>query len=144
MTSTAIQLQECRTINSPAQAIWALLGDFNGLYRWHPAVADSLLSGDRTTPGSIRTLILADGAKLVEKLISLDEDGMHYRYQIIEGPLPVSGYESEIRVIEEADKRCTVRWQSTFSAAGASDEEARAVIREIYTAGLDSLSALYD
>jgi len=143
MSNSNLTVSRSCTLPCSARAVWALLGDFNGLYRWHPAVTDSQLEGAREKPGSIRTLTLADGAQLVEVLDSLDDASMCYHYRITEGPLPINNYRSEIRVESAAGDGCTVRWQSTFEADGVSEAEAKEVIDGIYAAGLDSLTALF-
>ncbi len=139
-----IQVSETVTLNASADAVWALIGDFNGLYRWHPAVVDSLLDGDRSKPGSLRILVLGNGARIVERQQSHDDGRHSYGYQILYSPLPVSGYESQIRVSPMGSGKCEVTWSSTFSAAGVSDDKAEETIRGIYRGGLDHLASLFN
>ncbi len=143
MCAQTRHVSENMAIPGPATAVWALLGDFNGLYRWHPAVVDSQLEGERTQPGSLRTLTLADGAKLQEALISLDDTNMHYRYRITAGPLPIREYESEIAITDDGNGHCTVSWQSSFQANGVPAGDAEQIVRDIYRSGLQQLAALF-
>ena len=54
-------------------------------------------SGDQ--PGATRTISMADGGNLVERLEALDAANFSYSYRIIEpGPLPVSGYLGHVEV----------------------------------------------
>ncbi|WP_415881851.1 SRPBCC family protein [Neptuniibacter sp. QD72_48] len=133
-----IAVEESVKLNVKPSAVWALLGDYNGLYRWHPAVASS----DRDN--KVRVLTLGNGAKITETLLSKDEGKRSYRYQIDESPLPVSDYESEIQVKLDGQGGSIVVWSSSFNAAGASDAEAEKTIRGVYQAGLQNLDKLYN
>lgn len=143
MCAQTRQVSENITISTPAAAIWALLGDFNSLYRWHPAITGSQLEGESTQPGCLRNLTLADGAHIQEALISLDNPRMRYRYRIITGPLPVLDYESEISVDDKGNGCCTVTWQSSFQANGVPAQDAEQAIRGIYQDGLAHLATLF-
>lgn len=133
-----IAVEESVKLNVKPSAVWALLGDYNGLYRWHPAVASS----DRND--NVRVLTLGNGAQITETLLSKDEDNRSYRYQIDKSPLPVSDYESEIKVKLDGQGGSVVTWSSSFNASGASDAEAEKTIRGVYQAGLQNLGKLYN
>ena len=129
-------------INKDAASLWEIVGAFNGLNVWHPAVAGSDLQGNGTTEGDTRLLTLGDGATINETLMAYDADGMRYQYMITESPLPVADYVSSISVEAIDDTQSKVIWESTFMAAGATDEEAAAAIKGIYVSGLDALKAM--
>ena len=74
--------------------------------------------------------------------MAYDADSMSYQYRITESPLPVADYVSSIRVMAIDDSQSKVIWESTFMAAGATDEEAAGAIKGIYVAGLDALKAM--
>jgi len=133
-----IAVEESVKLNVKPSAVWALLGDYNGLYRWHPAVASS----DRDN--AVRVLTLGNGAQITETLLSKDEGNRSYRYQIDKSPLPVSDYESEIKVTLDGQGGSIVTWSSNFNASGASDAEAEKTIRGVYQAGLQNLDKLYN
>lgn len=134
----SIAVEETMKLNAKPAAVWALLGDFNGLYRWHPAVASS----DRDN--NIRVLTLGNGAQITETLLSKDQANRSYRYKIDQAPLPVSDYEAEIKVSLDDKGGSIVVWSSNFNAAGASDQEAEKAIRGVYQAGLQNLEKLYN
>ncbi len=122
---------------------WALLGDFNGLNRWHPAVAASDLSGDGRNNGAKRVLTLGDGAKINETLVDYNDSGMAYTYKITESPLPVSDYVSTIKVEPNDKGTSTVTWSSNFNSAGVDDAKAVEIISGVYDGGLQALDDLY-
>jgi len=60
------QINMTQDLPVPAQTVWAMIGGFNALPDWHPAVAKSETAkeGDAT----VRTLSLAGGGTIVERL----------------------------------------------------------------------------
>jgi len=52
--------------------------------------------------------------------------------------LPVADYEATLAVMDSAGGSM-ITWSGEFAAAGAPDAEARAVIEELYEAGLAGL-----
>lgn len=118
--------------------VWDLIGGFNALADWHPAVEKSELEEG----GTIRRLHLMGGGEIVEKLQRSDDDDHVYSYSILEGPLPVKGYVAEIRVRPEGDG-CEVEWSSSFEPAGASEPDAVQAIHDVYQAGFDNLKKIF-
>ena len=126
-------------VSTSAGQVWDLLGDYNAIEDWHPAVVSSTLTGDGETAGSRRVLSLPGDVKIIEDLVSHNNDDMSYSYQIIEGPFPITDYESTIRVEYAGNESSKVIWSSTFKASGVSDKEAIGIITGVYEAGLDSI-----
>ncbi|HTZ78416.1 MAG TPA: SRPBCC family protein [Stellaceae bacterium] len=124
------------TLNAPAEKIWDVIGGFNALARWHPAVqrSEETAEGGKTR----RKLSLAGGGEIIEELERRDDKTHAYSYRIVSGPLPVSGYRSELRVADQGGGRSTVHWSSTFEPSGA-EADAIAAVRGVYQAGFDSL-----
>jgi hypothetical protein len=100
----------------------------------------------RTVEGAatIRRLTLHGGGTIVERLEGKDDKKRGYTYSILEGPLPVAGYQASLHVEEHEDgKGCTVEWSSEFTPSGASEPEAVKVIRGIYEAGFANLRKMF-
>ncbi|WP_420554289.1 SRPBCC family protein [Neptuniibacter marinus] len=133
-----IDVKESVTLNAKPAAVWALVGDYNGLYRWHPAIATS----DRQD--KVRVLTLGDGATITEMLLEQDNENHSYRYAITKSPLPVADYEAEIAVQSNGKGGSTVTWSTSFNAAGLPDKEAEKVIQGVFKAGLGNLEKLYN
>ena len=121
---------------SPAK-VWELIGQFNALADWHPAVETSKLEND----GKHRRLALVGGGEIIEKLVPTDEDNT-YEYTIVSGPLPVINYSSKIKVVEDGDG-ARVEWSSNFDPSGAPESEAVQAITGIYQAGFDNLKKMF-
>ncbi len=120
-----------------ADEVWKLIGGFNALPDWHPAVEKSVLEEE----GQIRRLSLAGGGTVVEKLERVDENERTYSYTITDSPLPVANYTATIKVIGEGEG-CKVEWSSEFEPVGG-ESEATEVIQGIYQAGFDNLKKMF-
>ena len=125
-------------LNVSADQVWKLIGGFNALPDWHPSVEKSEL----TEEGQTRTLSLAGGGTIVEKLEKVDDGARTYSYSIIDSPLPVANYTSTIKVSGEGDNS-TIEWSSDFDPAGASVEDAMQAVQGIYQAGFDNLKKMF-
>lgn len=125
----------------PAQSVWTVIGGFNALPDWHPAVEKSELEEEGGT--KLRTLSLAGGGTIVERLEAKDDKERTYSYSILSGPLPVANYQATIRVRENDSGGCTVEWSSEFDPSGAPETDAMAAIRGIYEAGFKNLQRMF-
>jgi len=122
-----------------ADEVWKLIGGFNTLPDWHPAIEKSELEEE----GGMRRLSLAGGGTIMEKLEKLDNNERVYSYSIIDSPLPVSNYIATIRVKDDGEGKTTVEWSSEFEAEGAAENEAMDVIAGIYQTGFDNLKKMF-
>ncbi|WP_282606033.1 SRPBCC family protein [Pelagibius sp. Alg239-R121] len=138
--ANATDVMKSAVIDHPAEEVWALIGEYGHLDKWHPAVVKLELSGDGGN-GLFRTLTLPDGAVLKEKLQSYSLDDMSYSYSIVEGPLPVQNYVSKITVRPgDTAGQSVIEWSSSFEPAGVEEAEAQKIIGGIYTAGFDGIN----
>ncbi len=126
-----------------AKQVWDLIGGFNALPDWHPAIEKSTIEGEEGATGSVRRLGLAGGGEIVERLEQLDDSGRSYSYSIVSSPLPLANYNATIRVSEDADGNATVEWSGEFDPAGASETDAMKVVEGIYQAGFDNLKKMF-
>ena len=120
--------------------LWELIGGFNTLPDWHPAVEKSELDEG----GKVRRLSLAGGGEIVEKLEKIDNNERVYTYSIVNSPLPVANYTATIRVKEGGDGNSVVEWASEFNADGAPENDAIETIQGIYQAGFDHLKKMFE
>lgn len=111
-----------------ADEVWKVIGDFHDLAGWHPALAG------QTADGDLRNLEVRGGGTIVERLIG--QDARSYAYEIVSGPLPVTGYRS-VLCVASAGTGSVVVWTSTFEP---TSEDAPAAIAGIYEGGLKALS----
>lgn len=128
-------------VPASSKQVWDLIGGFNALPDWHPAVVKSQIEGEGK--GSIRTLDLLGGGTITERLEQLDDTGQLYSYSILSSPLPVANYTGTIRITEEDDGSCSVEWSSDFEASGASEPDAVKTMQGIYEAGFENLRKMF-
>ena len=95
--AAAEQVLERIEVKTTPEKAWAAIGDFCGIKDWHPAVASCDLQGEGKT--QVRTVILKDGGKIIEKEVNWNDLGRAYSYKIIESPLPVEKYASTLKVL---------------------------------------------
>ena len=77
-------------IDSPADAVWAVAGDFGGIAAWMPGVESCVVDGDD------RVLSMM-GMEIVERLESRDDDERVLVYGIA-GGVPVANHKATITV----------------------------------------------
>lgn len=140
--ATNIEVTKSVDVDASPATVWKLIGDFNHLDVWHPAVANSTVKGTDNKVGAVRTLTLAGGGgEIVEKLQGYDAKGMHYTYAILSGPLPVDHYTSTLTVSDAGNGKAKVTWKGNFDAKGAPDEKAKEVISGVYEGGLNRIAS---
>ena len=115
-----------------AADMWKKIGDFQGLAAWHPMIeASSPLEG-----GKVRSLTIAGGVTVTERLT--DEGDMSYSYTFVECPLPITNYNSTLKVSPKG-AGCVVDWEGTFDPVGIPEEDAAGMVGGIYEAGLGAI-----
>jgi len=138
-------------INAPAAKVWERVSNFNDLGAWHPAVKTTeIVTGSNNKVGAERLLTLQDGGTIKEKLLAYNAKAKTFKYTIIEGVLPVSGYVSSVTVKSAGKDKSRVVWNGTFKrkdtsatpAEGQDDATAVKVITSVYRGGLDNLKKI--
>ncbi len=130
-------VRETISLNAAPTEIWSVIGDFDSLDSWHPAVAASETVQDGAS--KVRHLTLGDGSKIVERLDSHDDEARTYVYSILNaGSLPVRNYQSTLEV-SGGGSVSTVTWSSEFEPHEASEADAQAAISGVYNGGFAAL-----
>jgi hypothetical protein len=113
-------------LGSSADAVWATIGNFNGLPDWHPWVRGSVLE---PVAGGVGRRVTIEGGRtgrreLAERLLFFDGAGREYAYTIVAGPVTFAEYEGRCRVIPTGQGRCRVEYRARYKPASGSSEEA--------------------
>jgi NADPH2:quinone reductase len=141
-----VKVVQSTVIDAPVEAVWAILRDFNGHDRWHPAIASSEIDGGEPVDavGSVRHFRLSDGGEFREQLLSLSDQERTFTYCLLESPLPLMGYVASIRLRPVTDTGATFwEWRSEFNPPTHRRDELVAVVRDgIYKAGFEAIRAL--
>ncbi|HZT19318.1 MAG TPA: SRPBCC family protein, partial [Dongiaceae bacterium] len=142
-----VEVRRSTVINAPLDAVWAILRDFNGHERWHPAVAASTIEDGRPPDavGGVRRFRLASGEELREQLLKLSDRERSLSYCILESPIPLLDYVATIALRPVTDSGRTFwEWRSSFRAPPGEEAALAALVGEqIYEAGFDAIKALF-
>ena len=130
-------------IPAPADKVWAVVRDFNGMPSWHPVIARSTIEGGRPSDsvGCIRNMTMADGVRVREQLLSLSDFEYSFSYAIVESGLNVTNYVAGLKLTPVTDVNQTfAEWTAEFETAPGSEQETAAMIgRDVFQAGFDAL-----
>jgi uncharacterized protein YndB with AHSA1/START domain len=136
----ALDLQESIAIDASAEAVWKEASDFCGIARWHPAYRSCRLS--EITGKKRRILTTTGGARIVERLLTRDDEKMSYTYRLDLGPMPLKNYVATV-LVTNADGGALAKWSARFEASGVSEEAAKALVRDLLRRGLRGLKSKF-
>ena len=149
-----MSIEHSIVINAPAEAVWAVVSDFNGLPRWLPVIVESrLILGKNREVGAIRELTRANGTKVQEKLISYEPWNMSLGYTYIGGQVGATDYFPTITVTEDGSGKSKVVWKARFKRvaywtdeppAGQDDATPLNGLNKVYAMGLENLKKVVE
>lgn len=141
----ALQVAREIVVDSNPTTVWKLVGHFNSLDVWHPAVTNSAMTGSGTTTadGSWRLLTLGNGATVTEPLVAYSAEKFSYSYEITKSPLPIKNYVATISLSPVPGGKTLMKWGANFDANGASDKEAMDTMAGVYEAGLNKVASIF-
>ncbi|MDJ1007468.1 MAG: SRPBCC family protein [Paracoccaceae bacterium] len=135
-------------IPAPAEKVWDLIRDFNGLPTWLPIVAESrILDGMAADQvGCTRDFTLQNGDRITETLVSLSDYDMAFSYTMGITPMPLENYFATLRLTPVTETGQTfAEWSAEFDCA---PEEADGLIDSIgegvFAAGFAALSRRFE
>ena len=134
-------------LNAPTDAVWAVLRDFNGHDRWHPAIAESRIEGGEPADkiGCVRDFRLRNGDRIREKLLGLSDYDMFCTYSILESPMGVENYVATLRLTPVTDGDQTfLEWTAEFDCAPERETELVGNIGGgVFQGGFDALKRAF-
>lgn len=117
---------------APADAVWALVGDFHGTPKVNAEVAASVPA----RRGRVRRLVMKDGSEFVERLIERDDKARRLAYEIIDTvnlALPFEHYDGVYRVVEdEPGRTCIFEITGNYEGGTITQAEIEQDIRGFY------------
>ena len=141
-------------IKAPPEAVWAVVGDFNGSPRWLPLVANSeIVVGKNNRVGAIRLITRRDGTKVTERLLDHDSQAMRMAYTYIDGAVRASDYFPVLSVKDTGDGSSVVEWSAHFKRldysidpppAGQDDKTLTDFYNRLYKSGLENLKRVVE
>ena len=142
-----VAVRRSTVVDAPIDQVWAILRDFNGHERWHPAVAESRIEDGRAgdEPGSVRRFRLKDGAELREQLLRMSDREHSFSYCILDSPIPLIDYVSTVSLKPVTDgDRTYWEWSSSFAVPEGREAELASLVGDgIYEAGFGAIQAMF-
>jgi len=134
-------------IDSPADEVWAVARDFNGLGTWNAKFIPTCeiedgKAGDQV--GAVRSFTLANGAHLREQLLAHSDRDRFYTYNFLKHPFEgVENYVCTIHVVPVTDTNQTfAEWSVTFDCPpDRLDHWEDFYANQVFKPGLDALKA---
>ena len=135
--SPAASLSRSAEVDAAPAEVWALIGPFCSIEKWHPAIASCTEEGNPPT----RTLHAKDGKTVfVEPEVARSDEEHYYSYAFLSSPFPVTDYMATIRVVPKGAGRSIVIWNGSYVPNAGKAEEANKLFADIYEAGLASIT----
>lgn len=130
-------------INAPADRVWEVIRDFNGLPKWHPAIAESRIENNWPADkvGCVRNFQLQDGGTIREQLLALSDYEFSCTYSILESPMEVSNYMATLRLIPVTEgNRTFAEWSAEFDCVPTRARElVQSIGQGVFLRGFDAL-----
>lgn len=138
-----VKVYTSTVIDAPAERVWAIVRDFNGLPDWTPFCAESRIEGGEPSDriGCVRNFRLKDGGVIREKLLMLSDYDYQCSYSILESPLGVTDYVATLKLSPVTDgDRCFAEWSAEFTcAAGREGELGTLIGKGVFQGAFDTL-----
>ena len=120
------KIKEIRELIYPASSVWSIISDISRC-DWVPGVESIELEGNK------RVFKMQGMGRLVEEILSCDNDEMKLTYSAIETIAPISHHLATIKLIER-DEKTIFEWSTEIDPPEFSD-----AIRQGMLASLDKL-----
>ena len=138
-----IRVYTSSVIDAPADAIWQIVRDFNGLPSWHPAIAESRIEAGAPSDriGCVRNFRMRDGGVIREQLLTLSDFEYECTYSILESPMGVDNYIATLKLTPITDgNRTFAEWSAEFDCAPDRERELTQLIgQSVFQGGFDAL-----
>jgi hypothetical protein len=142
-----IKVYTSTVINGSADAVWAIVRDFNGLPKWTPFVAESRIEGGLPSDkvGCIRNFRLKDGGIIREQLLTLSDYDYQCTYSILESPMGVTNYVATLKLTPVTDGNTTfAEWWAEFDPPfGKEKELADNIGQGVFQTAFNSLKLMF-
>jgi hypothetical protein len=136
------QAYRSAVIAAPVDDVWAVVRRFHDLSEWHPVIETSSSdSGGHAEVGAVRRLTTGDGAVIVERLLTLDDEFRRLTYTFVESPFPATAYVSTMHLAPVTDTDQTfIEWYGNWDCDTAAVEATENLFGDgVYGAGLAAL-----
>ncbi|WP_022728898.1 SRPBCC family protein [Fodinicurvata sediminis] len=138
-----VKVYTSSVIDAPAERVWSVIRDFNGLPNWHPAIAESRIEQNHPSDkiGCVRNFSLKDGGKIRECLLALSDFDLSCTYSILESPMGVTDYVASLKLTPVTDgDRSFAEWSAEFDCPPERERELADLVGQgVFQGGFDAL-----
>jgi polyketide cyclase/dehydrase/lipid transport protein len=138
-----VNVYSSSVIEAPADRVWAVIRDFNGLPKWHPLIRDSRIENDAPADrvGCIRNFNLKEGGNIREQLLTLSDFDFSCTYSILESPMGVQNYIATLKLTPITDgDRSFIEWSAEFDCPPERERQlADLAGNGVFQGGFDAL-----
>ena len=138
-----IRIYTSSVIDASADAVWAVIRDFNALPVWLPIVAESRIEDGQPSDkvGCVRAFRMRDGGRLREQLLSLSDYDYQCVYSILDSPMPLTNYVATLKLTPVTDgQRAFAEWSAEFDCDPRDERElAHSIGQGVFQLGFDAL-----
>lgn len=131
-------------ISADPTAVWHLLRQFGVIDTWHPQISSCVIEGGKVSGdgGSVRTLHLANGEVVHERLLAIDNDLMTMTYGLEDPEIPLENFCATLGISAGSDAQQSIfEWRARFEASDARmSARYESLIGEFILTGLDGLA----
>ena len=123
------------TVAAAADQVFAVIGDFAGLER-NEMIKDFTVRGSGV--GAVRSITLANGGLIEERLEAHDAHTRSFTYAIIneQTALPVAKYSATVVVTPVDAQTSRIHWTGNFEPVGISEAQAETILGGVYKGGI--------
>lgn len=125
-----------KSINVSAEKAWEKLSSFRGIEEFSPIERSETVGQGA---GATRTCYMPDGAAIHEVLNEVKNEQMEMQYKITDGPFPIKGYVSNIKVEKIGEGNCKITWGCEFETESNIKDEMVKLFEGFYHVIIDSL-----
>lgn len=123
-------------LHASPDEVWALVGDFASFADWHPA--GTAVKVETRGEETLRTVTIAGGERLVERLEARDAEAMTLGYGFVSGPFPVVSLTSRLAVTG-GEETSVVTWTMRYEPKRGESAKAREMLEALAESGLQGL-----
>jgi uncharacterized protein YndB with AHSA1/START domain len=104
------KIEQSLIIEAPPQAIWHILGDLTQAPAYIPGIVQARVEGSQ------RICLDADGNEIREEISDYSAEGLSYRFEHVQSPLPVNGSRGRFTVVPQGEvAEVRMEWQVEFA-----------------------------
>lgn len=120
------------TVALTPDALWNKVSDVGEVSGLLNVITHSEISGET------RTCEMADGGKLTERILDVDQAHKRVAYTITDAPFPVEFHSASMEVLDAGNGKSTLRWVTDLKPDAVADQ-----LNPVFDAEMASLAERY-